>query len=149
MATTRKKTKKSPLFWSYRRRVRRVSRPCPHYVAHKELAREVVLARVHFWNQFYGFHFNRVAIRNQRTCWGSCTSLKNLNFSYKLIFLPPHLQDYVIAHELCHLKELHHGQSFWDLLGHCMPDYEARMLELRTIERHFQDVRRLPKLVAA
>lgn len=118
-----------------RRRRRRVTSVTPHYLAYKEQARELVLARLHFWNQFYGFTYNRVAIRNQKTCWGSCTSLKNLNFSYKLIFLPTHLQDYVVLHELCHLKALHHGQSFWDLMGQVMPDYDARRQELHVIER--------------
>ncbi len=135
MALTRTKTKKKGLFFTVRRRRRRVSSVTPHYLTYKEQARELVLARLHFWNQFYGFSYNRVAIRNQKTCWGSCTSLKNLNFSYKLIFLPPHLQDYVVLHELCHLKELHHGQSFWDEMARVMPDYEMRMQELRQFER--------------
>ena len=135
MASPRTKTKKKGLFFSVRRRRRRTTSVTPHYLTHKEVARELVLARLHFWNQYYGFRYNRVAIRNQKTCWGSCTSLKNLNFSYKLIFLPPHLQDYVVLHELCHLKELHHGQTFWDLMGQVMPDYEARMHELHAVER--------------
>ncbi|MCA9361336.1 M48 family metallopeptidase [Candidatus Kaiserbacteria bacterium] len=135
MAVTKKKTNKTRLFWSItRRRRRRPSSVTKHYLQHRDLAKEMILARLHYWNQFYGFSYNRVTIRNQKTCWGSCTSLRNLNFSYKIIFLPTHLQDYVVLHELCHLKELHHGQSFWDEMGKMMPDYAKRMNELRQLE---------------
>lgn len=135
MAIKRNKTRKNSLLFTIRRRRRRVSSVTPHFLTYKESAREMVLARIHFWNQYFGFSYNRVAIRNQKTCWGSCTSLKNLNFSYKIIFLPTHLQDYIVLHELCHLKELHHGPSFWMLVAEVMPDYQDRMSELQSIER--------------
>ena len=65
--------------------------------------------------------YNRVAIRNQRGRWGSCTSRKNLNFNYRLLDLSPELRDYIIVHELCHLKELNHGKAFWDLVSKAIP----------------------------
>ena len=102
------------------------------------LAREFRLARLHHFNQHYQFTWNRVAIRNPRRCWGSCTSLKNLNFSYKLLFLPPELADYIIVHELCHLKELNHGPAFWALVAEQVPDYRARRRALRHLERSGQ-----------
>ena len=114
-----------------------VTKERQHYLAHKEMARELVLTRLHYWNQFYNFNYNRVVIRNQKTCWGSCSSLKNLNFSYKIIFLPIHLQDYVVLHELCHLKELHHGPAFWQEMAKVMPDFSERRGELRKIERQY------------
>jgi predicted metal-dependent hydrolase len=117
-----------------RRRKRRTS-VTKHYLEHKEAARKLVHEKLEYWNQFYGFAYNRVAIRNTRRCWGSCTSLKNLNFSYKLLFLPPHLQDYIIVHELCHLKELHHKESFWALLAEQIPAYEASITELKHLEK--------------
>ncbi|MCA9365610.1 M48 family metallopeptidase [Candidatus Kaiserbacteria bacterium] len=119
----------------YKRRKKRASSVTKHYTEHKELARELVLTRLNQWNQFYGLEWNRVAIRNQKTCWGSCTSLKNLNFSYRLLFLPPHLQDYIIVHELCHLSELNHSPAFWDLVAMTMPDYHMHKRELRAIEK--------------
>ncbi len=106
-----------------------------HYLTHKEAARELVLARLAHFNTHYGYTFNRVAIRNTRRSWGSCTSLKNLNFSYKLLFLPPHLRDYIIVHELCHLVELNHGQEFWNLVAVCAPAYAEHVRELREIDR--------------
>lgn len=105
-----------------------------HYLEHKEVARDFVHARIAYWNDFYGFSFNRVAIRNQRTCWGSCSEHGNLNFSYKLLFLPQHLADYVIVHELCHLKELNHSKRFWDLVAYTHPDYKTLRSELQSIK---------------
>jgi predicted metal-dependent hydrolase len=119
-----------------RRRRRRPTSITKHYLAHKEQARAVVKKKLEYWNQFYNLEFKRVAIRNTRRSWGSCTSLKNLNFSYRLIFLPEHLQDYIIVHELCHLQELHHKDSFWLLVGEQMPDYTERIRELKVIEKH-------------
>ncbi len=134
------------MYWLKRRRRKRASSVTKHYVAHKENARALVHERLLYWNQFYNFEYKRVAIRNQRRCWGSCTSLKNLNFSYKLLFLPPHLLDYIIVHELCHLKELNHGQNFWALVAEQVPDYKAHITELRIIEQGGLSYVRLEKL---
>ena len=121
--------------YSRKRRRKRASSVTKHYVAHKEDARVLIHARLAYWNQFYNLSYNRVAIRNQRRCWGSCTSLSNLNFNYKILFLPPHLQDYIVVHELCHLAELNHGKAFWDLVATQLPSYKTHMQELRAIER--------------
>ena len=66
--------------------------------------------------------YNRLAIRNQRGRWGSCSSKKNLNFNYRILKLSPELRDYIIVHEIAHLKELHHGKSFWDLVERMIPN---------------------------
>lgn len=124
--------------WKVRRRKqkrKRASSVTKHYLEHKEIARALVEARLKYHNQHYGFIWNRVAIRNQKQCWGSCTSLKNLNFSYRLLFLPEHLVDYIIVHELCHLAELNHGANFWSLVAEKIPDYKNRQAELRILER--------------
>ena len=105
------------MYW-YRIRRKRASSVTKHYLEHKEAARELTLARLAYFNHHYGLAWNRVAIRNQRRCWGSCTSLKNLNFSYKILFLPAELRDYIIVHELCHLAELNHGKNFWNSTKH-------------------------------
>lgn len=118
-----------------RRRVPRASSVTKHYLAHKEAARALVLERLAHYNQFYRLSWKRVAIRNTRRSWGSCSSLGNLNFSYKILFLPSHLQDYIIVHELCHLAELNHGAQFWQLVAHCAPAYQQHAQELRAIDR--------------
>lgn len=132
------------MYW-YRPRRKRRSSVTQHYIAHKEVARTQVLTRLNYWNQFYGFEYNRVAIRNQKTCWGSCTSKKNLNFSYKLMFLPQHLMDYVIVHELCHLHELNHGRNFWNLVAQTLPEYKVHVRELRLIEKGGTSIAHLAK----
>jgi predicted metal-dependent hydrolase len=124
--------------WRLKRiRVRRKRRTSVtvHYLQHKELARALVHKKLREWNRVYGFSYKRVAIRNTTRSWGSCTSLKNLNFSYKILFLPPHLQDYIIVHELCHLQELNHGPNFWHLVGEQVPNYVACKAELATLEK--------------
>ena len=126
-----------------RRRRRRASSVTKHYLEHKEAARALILERLAHYNQHYGLEWNRVAIRNQRRCWGSCTSLKNLNFNYKLLLLPPHLADYIIVHELCHLQHLHHRQEFWDLVAEQVPNYQECVAELRAIDRLGHSVRTL------
>lgn len=133
--------------WRIRRRRRkRASSVTKHYVEHKEAARELVLARLEYFNQHYNLKWNRVSIRNQRRCWGSCTSLKNLNFNYKLLLLPPHLCDYIIVHELCHLKELNHGKNFWSLVEEQMPEYKKHVAELRAIDKLGHSVATLTKV---
>ena len=67
----------------------------------------------------------RVAIRDQKTRWGSCSSKGNLNFNWKLIMAPPEALDYVVIHELCHLYEFNHSPRFWALVSQHMPDYEV------------------------
>ena len=124
--------------WTLRRiRLRRKRRTTvtAHYMQHKEEARAVILRKVAQWNADCKLTFNRVAIRNSKRSWGSCTSLKNLNFSYKILFLPEHLQDYIIVHELCHLQHLNHKQEFWDLVDTYIPQYQACITELKQIEK--------------
>jgi predicted metal-dependent hydrolase len=124
------------MFFKRRRRLRRrASSVTPHYRAHKEAARRLTLERLQYFNQHYALEWNRVAIRNQRRCWGSCSAKKNLNFNYKILFLPPHLQDYLVVHELCHLAHLHHQQPFWDLVAEQIPHYRSAALELRQIDQ--------------
>ena len=118
-----------------RRVVRKVKHVNRSYDAHKEAARTLLRARLEYFNHYYGHTYNRVAIRDQRRCWGSCSSKGNLNFSYKLLFLPPCLRDYIVVHELCHLRVLNHSADFWMVVAEVMPDYAERAATLRNLER--------------
>jgi predicted metal-dependent hydrolase len=95
------------------------------YLAHKEAARRVVLSIIKDFNQLYRFKINRVAIRNQKTRWGSCSSKGNLNFNYRIVFLTPRLQEYIVVHELCHLKYLNHSHAFWDHVAQTVPEWKG------------------------
>ena len=67
-----------------------------------------------------GTHCKRVVIRGQKTRWGSCSHKKNLSFNWKLIMAPEPVVDYVVVHELAHLKEMNHSKRFWELVAqHC------------------------------
>lgn len=120
-----------PFRFFIRRRRSRKSKT--EYTKHKEAARELVLRRLSFFNQFYGYKIGKIAIRNQKSRWGSCSTKGNLNFNYKLAIIPSHLADYVIVHELCHLGEFNHSQKFWDLVAKTMPDYKKMRDELKHI----------------
>lgn len=72
-----------------------------------------------------GVEYGRVAIRDQRSRWGSCSAKHNLNFNWKLIMAPPQALEYVVIHELCHLIEFNHSARFWRLVEGQMPEYEA------------------------
>ena len=87
---------------------------------------------VHF-NQFYNFPIKRVSIKNLTSRWGSCSSKGNLNFNYKIIALPRYLQEYLVVHEMCHLKEFNHSEKFWRLVAHTVPDYKKYRKEIRNI----------------
>ena len=133
-------------FRKIRKRRKPSSSATKHYAAHKESARELVHGRIAHYNSHYRFEFKRVAIKNQRRCWGSCSSLKNLNFNYKIYFLPDHLQDYIIVHELCHLMELNHGKEFWELVAQTIPSYKECVAELKQIDRIAGSVESLESL---
>lgn len=101
------------------------------YALNKKSAKAVIESRVEFFNRYYNFPHNRLTVKNQKTCWGSCSAKKNLNFSYKVAGLPEELRDYVIVHELCHLRELNHSNDFWKLVRIAVPDYKALRNKLR------------------
>jgi predicted metal-dependent hydrolase len=112
------------------------------YLQYCEVARALVAAKLlefapHFdassVMSIPGVSYGRVSIRNQKTCWGSCSRKGNLNFNYKILFLPEDLQNYVIVHELAHVHELSHSPRFWALVGSVMPNYVVRRRELRAM----------------
>ena len=129
-----------------RKKRKRGSSTTKHYLEHKELARTLVKSRLEYFNEHYKLEWNRVSIKNQKRCWGSCSSLKNLNFNYKIIFLPDHLADYIVVHEMCHLVHLHHKQTFWDLVGEVVPDYRRCVAELKVIDKNGSSVKFLSTL---
>ncbi|MBX4211142.1 M48 family metallopeptidase [Candidatus Parcubacteria bacterium] len=94
------------------------------YKTNKEKAFKLVHERLGHFNKHYNFSWNKIVIKNQSTRWGSCSLKGNLNFNYNIVFLPPDVSDYIIVHELCHLKEFNHGPNFWKLVAETIPNYK-------------------------
>ena len=117
------------IVWRRRRIVRRKGSR-KEYLKHKETARKLVHERLEHFNQFYGFTYKKVAIRNQKTRWGSCSKQGNLNFSYRLALLPPRQADYIIVQELCHLGQFNNSPAFWALVEKTVPEYRQIRKEL-------------------
>jgi predicted metal-dependent hydrolase len=103
------------------------------YLKNKEKARSLVTARIEHFNKLYNFKFKRISIRDQRSRWGSCSRQGGLNFNYRLIYLEPELIDYLVVHELCHLKEMNHGANFWQLVEKAIPNYKDLRYKLRRL----------------
>lgn len=100
----------------------------------KVRARQYIPARVEYWANIMGVKYSSVTIRTQRTRWGSCSSKGNLNFNCLLMLTDTEIIDYVVIHELCHIKEMNHSKRFWALVGSVMPDYKAVQSRLKSTE---------------
>ena len=92
----------------------------------RERTRILVTERVRYFAPLVGVTYNQIAIRVQRTRWGSCSSKGNINFNCLLALVPPDVLDYIVVHELCHRKELNHSERFWTEVGKVLPDYKIR-----------------------
>jgi predicted metal-dependent hydrolase len=83
--------------------------------------------------------YDSLTIRDQKTRWGSCSSNKSINLSYKLIFLPPRLSRHVMIHELSHLEHLNHSEKFWNKVAELDPDWRIHKRELRHANQYVPD----------
>lgn len=107
------------------RKVPRKTKPTrTEYLHNKNEALNRVKNKILQINQYYGFMIGKITIRNQSTRWGSCSKKGNLNFNFKVKYLPEELLDYLVTHELCHLQEFNHSKKFWDLVKKRVPNYK-------------------------
>lgn len=81
-----------------------------------------------------GIGYKRIGIRGQRTRWGSCSRKKNLSFNWKLIMAPEPIVEYVVIHELLHLKEMNHSKKFWELVARYCPGWREHKKWLKKHE---------------
>lgn len=103
------------------------------FIHHKKNALVLARKKMEYFNIFYNVVWKKVTIRNQKTRWGSCSRSGNISFNYKIALLPERLADYVVVHELCHLKEMNHSKQFWNLVAQTLPDYQS-------IRKQFKDL---------
>lgn len=89
-------------------------------------AEKLLKKRTYYYSNIIGVSFNRITVKDQKTIWGSCSSRKNINYSYRLIMAPIDIIDYVVVHELCHLIHMDHSKAYWDKVESILPDYRDR-----------------------
>lgn len=100
----------------------------------KELANqavEYIPKRVKYYAEKENFVYNKITIKNLVSRWGSCSTKGNLNFNCLLMLTPDYVIDYVVVHELCHLREMNHSEKFWAEVEKIMPDYQRAELWLK------------------
>jgi predicted metal-dependent hydrolase len=98
---------------------------------YRRLARELLSARVAHWSAATGLAPGRLSVRDTTSRWGSCSSRGHLSFNWKIVMAPPPVVDYLVVHELCHLRHLDHSPRFWALVARHCPDYERARRWLR------------------
>ena len=92
---------------------------------------ELIKERVDYYCKIIGLNYHMMRLKEQKTRWGSCSQQGNLNFNWKLIMAPAWVMDYVIVHELCHLRYLNHSRDFWSLVECYFPNYQAARVWLK------------------
>jgi len=98
-----------------------------------EKIRKLFSAKVAYYAEIMGVAYGRITIRNQRTRWGSCSSKGNLNFNYRLAYLPEELLDYVVVHELAHRIHMNHSLKFWQTVELYCPGYRECKKQLNKL----------------
>lgn len=111
--------------------------PRTHHIVHaveqwyRRLAERRLKERVHVYAPRLGVTPRRILVRSQAKRWASCSADGTLRFNWRIIMAPLSVVDYVVAHELCHLRHANHGRRFWQALATVMPDYPVRREILR------------------
>jgi len=91
---------------------------------YKQTALDYITQRVNHYCQITGLTYQSIRVNEARTRWGSCGYKNTLNFTWRLIMAPPRVVDYVVIHELMHLKQKNHSYKFWAEVYQMVPDYK-------------------------
>ncbi|WP_034416090.1 M48 family metallopeptidase [Candidatus Ruthturnera calyptogenae] len=90
---------------------------------YKNTFRNIALPRLDYYADLHQLNYKKVYLKAQKTKWGSCSHVNNINLNYLLIMAPMNVIDYVIVHELAHIKHKHHQSEFWQLVKSILPNY--------------------------
>jgi predicted metal-dependent hydrolase len=90
----------------------------------KKQAENIIPQKVRYWAQKMQFIYNRVSIKNQKSLWGSCSHKGNLNFCWRIVKAPEEVLDYLVIHELAHIKHLNHSAEFWQVIETHCPEHK-------------------------
>ncbi|MCR4421720.1 MAG: M48 family metallopeptidase [Exilispira sp.] len=91
---------------------------------YKNNAYKILSERADYYSKKFGYKYNKIKITSAKRRWGSCSFNGNLNFSYRILLLPVDVIDYVVIHEIVHLKVRDHSKRFWKEVQNIMPDYK-------------------------
>jgi predicted metal-dependent hydrolase len=103
---------------------------------YKRIALPYFSQRLEKFSDRLGEPLPKLMLSSARTRWGSCNSKRVIRINWRLIQAPPHIIDYVICHELAHLKEMNHSPRFWNVVKGLYPDYPAAERELKRLSSH-------------
>lgn len=103
-----------------------------HYLQHKRQAMQLAINKVEQWSKVIPYPYNTIKVKQLKTKRWSCSNKKNLNFNYKILFLEESLQDYLVVHEMCHLREMNHSHRFRGLVEEYYGPYQVARKTLRT-----------------
>ena len=92
----------------------------------RRAAKETLPIKVEYYSRIMGLKYGRITITSAKTRFGSCSSKGNLSFSYLLMLYPDSAIDYVVVHELAHLKEMNHSPRFYKIIEEVLPEYKER-----------------------
>ncbi|MFA5040137.1 MAG: SprT family zinc-dependent metalloprotease [Bdellovibrionales bacterium] len=104
----------------------------------KKRAKVKLKKRLDFWAKRLGVKYKKFVMANPRQRWGSCSPDNIIRLNWRLMMAPLPILDYVVAHELCHIRHKNHSPRFWGFLAGVMPDYKARRRILRHVERNIE-----------
>lgn len=124
------------MFWIVRRRPWRRKKTLDAATAAqveelRRQAKEYLPGRLNYLANLFGFQYNTLRIKHNSSNWGSCSSKGNINLNLNLMRVPQDLQDYVMLHELCHLKYLNHSPQFHALLESVCPGHREKQRRLK------------------
>lgn len=105
---------------------------------YKTQAKEYLRLKCRYFSEIMGLRHGEIKINGAKTRWGSCNRKGDVNFTWRLLLAPEELVDYVVVHELAHLKEMNHSDRFWSIVERTMPDYRERREKLRELERRIE-----------
>ena len=98
----------------------------------KKEARKYLVPLCEYYSSLTGLEYNKISITSAKTRFGSCSSAKNISFSYRIMLYPESAREYVVLHEIAHLKEMNHSPDFYAIIERYMPDYKVRRKLLKS-----------------
>ncbi len=104
-----------------------------NYQITKEEAKKVITPLVEKWSKIMNLYPTNITFRNNKTRWGSCSTKNRLSFNIWLLKFPLETIEYVVVHELAHIKYKNHSKEFWSFVESFLPDYKLRQLKLKGI----------------